>query len=75
MNPIIKIITGLVGVSFFGAGGWVLFDGLYNLSYNGGRWNGDNAFSGWGLGSFLLIGFGLWLIVLSGKWETKQRPS
>jgi hypothetical protein len=56
---------------FFGAGGALLFNGLYRLSYNGGVWIGDNAFYGWGLGAFLLIGFGIRLIVLSTKFETK----
>ena len=75
MNPIIKLIFGLVGVLFMGAGGYALFEGLYLLSYNGGRWIGDYAFSNWGFAAFLLTGFGLWLIVMSGKLETKQTPS
>jgi hypothetical protein len=75
MNSLTKLIIGFVGVLFFGAGGYVLFEGLFQLSYNQGRWIGDYAFSGWGFGAFLLIGFGFWLIVMSGQLETKQPPS
>jgi hypothetical protein len=75
MNPLIKLILGFVGVLFFGAGGYFLFEGLYLLSYNEGRWIGDFAFSNWGFGAFSLMGLGLWFIVMSGKLETKQPPS
>ena len=75
MYSIIKLILGFVGVLFVGAGGYFLFEGLYLLSYNEGRWNGDYLFSNWGFGAFSLIGLGLWFIVMSGKLETKQTPS
>jgi hypothetical protein len=71
MNPIIKIISGLIGVLLLGGGGYFLFEGLYLLSYNGGVWNGDYIFSGWGFLAFSLIGLGLWLIIISGRAETK----
>ena len=57
MNPIIKLIIGFVGVLFFGAGGYFLFEGLFQLSANQGRWVGDYAFSGWGFGAFFIHRF------------------
>jgi hypothetical protein len=75
MNRVIKLILGFIGVLSFGAGGAVLFEGLYKLSFNDGKWIGDYAFSNWGFSALLLIGLGLWLIVLCGKLETNQKPS
>jgi hypothetical protein len=65
MHQILKIIFGSIGVILFGMGGYVLFEGLYLLRFWGGTWQGDYAFAGWGLGAFLLLGFGLWLILLN----------
>ena len=62
---------GLLGVVFFALGGAILF---YQLSTALGRdsfFEGTFAsFVGYGIG-FLILGLGLWVIVLSGKTETK----
>ena len=85
MNPLIKLIVSFLGVISMGAGGSVISNGLYNLQKSGeiiSAWyDGTTSWSvsalryEWGFLGFFLVGLGLWLIVVIGKWETKQTPS
>ena len=70
----LKIIAGSIGVILLGLSGYFLFEGLYLLSFNQGRWIGDYAFSIWGFAAFLLAGTGLWLILLSRNLKNPLRP-
>ena len=74
--------AGMVGVFVLAIGGAISFEGLYTLleAYSG-RY-GTPSFGSVSFGAdfigffgFLFIGFGLYLIVHSGKIETKQNPS
>ncbi len=70
-----KAIFGLLGVFFFTIGGALLFYQISTvLAGNTFYIESFSAFMGYGV-SFLLLGLGLWVIVLSGKPETKQNPS
>jgi hypothetical protein len=70
-----KALYGLLGVIFFAIGGASLF---YQLSIVLGRntyfTGAFDSFLGYGIG-FFLVGLGLWVIVLSGKPDTKQTSS
>ncbi len=68
MHPAI----GLLGILIFAIGGLLLFTMLYSLA----EWIRTNVNPGQDfiIGSFfgfLIIGFGLWLVVQSGRPETK----
>jgi hypothetical protein len=69
-----KSKVGLMGVILFTVGGAILFSGLGDLFYNG-DYTSPVGFVMIGLLGFFFIGLGLWVIVLSGKPETKQNPS
>ena len=67
---------GLVGAFFLAIGGALLFKGLGSLSQDYAEGYGLSNFSVFfGFISFLFIGIGLWLIVQSGRIDTKQTPS
>ena len=69
---------GLGGAFLLGVGGTILFYSLYVLLWDGFHDNLSNpllvilflSFLG-----FLIFGIGLWLIVQSGKPDSKQTPS
>jgi len=66
-----------LGAFVLAIGGGLLFEALYDLlQVYSGRYGspsfGSDAISFIG---FLFIGIGLWLVVQSGKSETKQTPS
>jgi hypothetical protein len=70
-----KAIFGLLGVFFFTIGGALLFYQLSTvLAGNIFYIESFSAFVGYGVSS-LLLGLGLWVIVLCGKPDTKQTPT
>ena len=73
VNPAV----GILGAWVLAIGGALLFEGLGSLSQDYAETNyGLSSFTiFFGFTSFLFIGIGLWLIVQSGRIETKQNPS
>ncbi len=70
-----KSVFGLLGAILFAIGGAIVsmdFSGMITFPIN--DYQSFPSFIGFIIG-FLLIGLGLWVIVLSGKSETKQSPS
>ena len=70
-----KSVFGLLGAILFAIGGAIVsmdFGGIITFPTNDYR--SFSSFIGFIIG-FLLIGLGLWVIVLSGKSETKQPTS
>ena len=74
-----KLKLGLLGVVFLAIGGATLSLDLTNImlgvGYNLGRDTAMIQSAILGFVGFLLFGLGLWVIVLSGKTDTKQTPS
>jgi hypothetical protein len=77
-----KSEVGLLGAFVLAIGGGILFEALFDLlQVNSGRYGspsmGSPSFGSDAMGftGFLFLGIGLWLIVQSGKSETKQTPS
>jgi uncharacterized membrane protein YqgA involved in biofilm formation len=66
-------LMGLFGAFVLALGGAILYEGLYVLfSLNTNPQTSPSTVSAFcGFTGFLLIGIGLWVIVLSGKSETK----
>ncbi len=74
---IMHLMVGLFGAILLTIGGFSSFYALYSLEsyFSGG---GSQYSTGFFQSSFvgcLFFAFGLWLIILSGKSETKQTPS
>lgn len=77
-----KLDVGLLGAFVLAIGGAILFEALYVLlqTYSG-QYGSPNMGSpslpsdAFGFIGFLFVGIGLWLIVQSGKPETKKTPS
>ena len=64
----------IVGIFLFSLGGFILFDGLWYL-FRSDAYYYQNWILAGGFFGFMFIGLGLWLIVQSGKTETKQNPT
>ena len=73
MHPVI----GLIGAILLTIGGYSSFYALYSLEsyFKGGGSQYNLGFFQSSFVGCLFFAFGLWLIVLSGKPETKQTPS
>lgn len=71
-------LMGLLGAFLLAIGGAIGFEALDTLFFEqatGFFGPSSHASDFLGFIAFLSIGVGLWLIVLSGKPETKQNPS